>query len=158
VLQERRKNPRSQAVNLYAELAAKMRTLAVSARSREGAMEFERLAVLYDRLVPLGSATPFRPTWGGASFHFDRAAIAAIVPNTPGVYALWKSDGWIIYVGEGDDVQRQLLAHLAGDNEGITREAPTGFWLQVIPSHDQRAALLETWIRELTPRCNAVLA
>src|SRR5579864_6956629 len=140
---ERRTKSRSQAVNMHAERAAQLRTLAASAKSQQAAKEFERLAALYDRLVPVCAATPSRSMWRGASFRYERATVTAIAPNTPGVYALWKIDGWIIYVGEGADVQRRLLAHLEGDNECITREAPKGIWLEVIPSQDQRVARLE---------------
>jgi hypothetical protein len=138
---------------MYLEVAAKMRVMAAKAKSREAGVEFARLAVLYDRLAPLCAAIPKSSTWQGTSFHFDRQTVMAIAPNAPGVYALWRTDGWI-YVGECHDVQRRLLAHSEGDNARIAREAPKGFGFELIPKLDQRVARLEALIRELAPICN----
>jgi predicted GIY-YIG superfamily endonuclease len=140
-------------VSVYLEAAAKLRAQAATASSREARMEFERLAALYEKLAP-NSAGPPRPlAWQGIPFNYDRKTIVTVAPTAPGVYILWRTDRWI-YIGECLDLRDRLLAHMQGDNEWITREAPRGFGFELIPAAEQRAARREALIRELTPACN----
>lgn len=139
--------------SVYLEAAAKLRVRAAAAKFSEARAEFERLAALYERLAPLSAAPPFSSTWQGIPYNYNRETVTAIAPNAPGVYTLWSAARWI-YVGECTDLQRRLLAHMEGDNEWITREAPKGFGFELIPNADKRVARQEALICELRPACD----
>lgn len=142
----------SPGVSVYLVAAAKLRARAAAAKSRETREEFERLAALYEKLAPISASPPRSVAWQGIPFNYDRKTINTIAPSAPGVYILWRLDRWI-YIGECLDLRCRLIAHMEGDNERITREAPRGFGFELIPSADQRVARRQALIRELAPAC-----
>ena len=71
-----------------------------------------------------------------------------------GVYVLQAETTWI-YVGETENVQAQLLAHLDGDNMCITMHPTLTF------SYELLSPVIRKWrrddlIREYHPICNLV--
>jgi excinuclease UvrABC nuclease subunit len=83
---------------------------------------------------------------------FTNASILQNAPAWPGVYGLYKEGRWI-YVGETDDIQKQLLEHLAETGSCIKREAPTDFVYEIVDA-STRVARQAFLIRELSPPCN----
>jgi hypothetical protein len=80
-------------------------------------------------------------------YRFDRDSIVRFAPNAPGVYAIYR-EGRYLYVGEGQDIQRMLLAHIEGDNDCITRKHPTGFAFELVPDA-QRVSRRDILIAQL---------
>jgi hypothetical protein len=62
---------------------------------------------------------------------FRRSTIEAYAPNLEGVYGLLRH-GSFVYIGKGR-IKERLLAHNAGDNPCITRQAPTHFVYSMPP-------------------------
>lgn len=73
------------------------------------------------------------------------------VPGASGVYAVWN-ENQCLYVGETQDLQRRLLAHLQGDNECITRSRPTAFSFEPVPA-GLRGTRQNALIFQLRPVC-----
>ena len=74
---------------------------------------------------------------GRTGFTFNRADIL-LIPKQSGVYALYSRDKYI-YIGEGQDIQARLLAHLEGDNARITRMQPTAFQVEAVSAEERVA-------------------
>src|SRR5262249_34237741 len=71
-------------------------------------------------------------------------------PSESGVYALCDGDKWI-YLGESDNLQNALLAHLDPSTASyIDRASPTTFSFELHPA-DRRATRLRELIKELQP-------
>jgi hypothetical protein len=83
---------------------------------------------------------------------FKAAAIRREAPPSSGVYGLSNARGWI-YVGETDDIQARLLAHLEGPNPFAAHGAPTGFSFE-LSSPGQRIARQRQIIVEFDPPGN----
>jgi hypothetical protein len=91
--------------------------------------------------------------WLGNFFVFTPDTIARLAPAAPGVYVLWKRERWV-YVGATENIRRQLLALVAGENECVRREAPTDFGFEVIATPEHRNARCQGLARELAPACS----
>lgn len=82
---------------------------------------------------------------------FRRTTIEAYAPNLDGVYALLKN-GSYVYIGKGR-IRERLLAHNAGDNPCITRQAPTHF-LYSMPPTSEIDKVEKELIDHYDPPCN----
>lgn len=82
---------------------------------------------------------------------FRRSTIEAYAPNLEGVYGLLRH-GSFIYIGRGR-VKERLLAHNAGDNPCITRQAPTHF-VYSLPQTSQIDQIERQLIDHYHPPCN----
>ncbi len=92
--------------------------------------------------------------WGNTTnYWYNRASVLANTPAQSGVYAIFTAARWI-YFGEGQDIRARLLQHVNGDNECITKAAPTGFSFELVAGADKRLARQNALIRELDPACN----
>lgn len=83
---------------------------------------------------------------------FKAAAIRREAPASSGVYGLSNAREWI-YVGETDNIQARLLAHLEGTSTFLADGVPTGFSFELCPP-DRRVARQRRLILELDPACN----
>jgi excinuclease UvrABC nuclease subunit len=83
---------------------------------------------------------------------FTDFAIQATAPEKSGVYAIFEGHNQCLYVGEGEDVRKKLLAHFRGDVPCINRLAPKSFRFESIPE-PERAIRLAELQKELRPLC-----
>lgn len=83
---------------------------------------------------------------------FTAASVQKNAPSLSGVFGISSSREWI-YIGETDDLQRQLLEHLYENNTSLKARIPTGFTFEVCAAQD-RVARQGVLIRELRPVCN----
>lgn len=92
--------------------------------------------------------------WNSKTHPWNRGSILGSVPNLSGVYSIW-SDSQCVYVGETQDLQRRLLAHLEGDNPCIARSQPTAFSFEAVPA-GLRGTRQSALIFQLRPVCSEV--
>jgi hypothetical protein len=83
---------------------------------------------------------------------FKAEAIRRDAPPYSGVYGLSNALGWI-YVGETDDIQARLLAHLEEPNAFLAHGAPVGFSFE-LSSPSQRVARQRQIVLEFDPPYN----
>lgn len=86
---------------------------------------------------------------------FTETGILTNAPEAPGVYAICRDREWI-YIGESDNLRRQLLAHLKNTTGPIARSGPTTFSFEVVVHAELRVARQHALVLELHPRCNEV--
>jgi hypothetical protein len=92
--------------------------------------------------------------WAGTHvWPFTRNAILANTPNASGVYALWTGDT-LVYIGESNDILRQLLELLGNPKRCITKYVRLVFGYELVPTEAQRVARHDQLICELLPACN----
>ncbi len=92
---------------------------------------------------------PFRSCFART---FKAAAVLREAPPFSGVYGLSNARGWI-YVGETDNIQARLLAHLEEPGAFGLRGAPTGFSFE-LSSPGERVARQRQIILEFDPPGN----
>ena len=85
-------------------------------------------------------------------FSFTPVSIRQNAPPSPGVYALSNARQWVC-VGEADDVQAALRAHLSAPGTRLRAALPTGFTFELCQG-SMRRARVERLILELSPACN----
>ncbi len=73
-------------------------------------------------------------------------------PAASGVFGISSSREWI-YIGETDDLRRQLLEHLFEANTFLKARVPTGFTFEIC-APESRVARQSALVRELRPVCN----
>lgn len=78
---------------------------------------------------------------------FNATAIRAYAPPVSGVYGLSNARAWLL-IGESDNLQATLLAHLTD-----LREQATGFCCEMCPAH-ARARRQEQLVQEYHPEGN----
>jgi hypothetical protein len=93
---------------------------------------------------------PFRNCFARA---FKAAAILRDAPPSSGVYGLSNALGWI-YVGETDDIQARLLAHLEEPDSFPAYGAPTGFSFE-LSSPSERVTRQRQIVHEFDPPRNS---
>ena len=83
---------------------------------------------------------------------FTLDAINMYAPVTSGVYGLSNSREWI-YIGETDNIQASLLAHLKDHRTTLMKREPTGFVFEIC---DQtiRSSRQGRLVGEYIPSCN----
>jgi hypothetical protein len=83
---------------------------------------------------------------------FLKAAVQTYAPKTSGVYGITNAAEWV-YIGETDDIQAALLAHLQQSDTPEMKRLPTGF---VFESCDLsvRSSRQDRLVTEYQPFCN----
>jgi predicted GIY-YIG superfamily endonuclease len=90
------------------------------------------------------------------SYPFTEAGIATYAPRRAGVYGICNSLKWI-YIGESEDMEARLYAHLRGESDQsgcILRNGPTSYVFEICDGVTARLAREAALIRELHPSCN----
>lgn len=95
------------------------------------------------------------PFNAAAGYSFSEAGIATYAPRESGVYGIYNNNQWI-FVGESEDIEKHLYAHLRRASEQsycILSRGPTHF---VFDLGDEmwRKIREEGLIEELMPACN----
>jgi hypothetical protein len=83
---------------------------------------------------------------------FKSAAVLREAPPRSGIYGLSNALGWI-YVGETDNIQAQLLAHLEEPRSLVGYGVPTGFSFE-LSSPSERVARQRQIVLEFDPPGN----
>jgi hypothetical protein len=84
-------------------------------------------------------------------YPFTHRAVIEKAPKAPGVYAIFTSKRWV-HVGETDDIQQNLFAHLNEPSVCLRRFAPLSFSFESISAAD-RSAVLRALIAARNPAC-----
>lgn len=82
----------------------------------------------------------------------NSAAVHTYAPTTSGVYGISNAREWI-YIGETDDIQGKLLAHLRESDTSIMKRQPTGFVFEVC-DRASRPVRQNRLVGEYAPTCN----
>jgi len=83
---------------------------------------------------------------------FTSNAVHMYAPIASGVYGISNSREWI-YIGETDDIQSALLAHLDSTGTSLMKRAPTGFVYEVC-TRAKRPSRQDRLVFEYEPTCN----
>ncbi len=83
---------------------------------------------------------------------FSAVAIQMYAPLAPGVYGISSAREWI-YIGEADNIQSTLLAHLRESDTSLIKLRPTGFVYETCDGV-RRLARQNRLILEYEPTCN----
>ena len=83
---------------------------------------------------------------------FLKAAVQAYAPNTSGVYGISNASEWV-YIGEADDIQAALLAHLRQSGTPQMKRLPTGFVYELCDPA-VRSSRQNRLVSEYEPSCN----
>jgi len=85
-----------------------------------------------------------------------RALTAGVVykyaPAESGVYGVSNANEWI-YIGETDNIQGTLLAHLEHPDTSLMKRLPTGFVFEVCDP-ESRPVRQDRLVLEYEPTCN----
>lgn len=79
-------------------------------------------------------------------------SVRACAPAISGVYGISNAREWI-YIGETDNLQATLLAHLQELDTPLMKRQPTGFVFEVC-DHAGRPARQDRLVLEYEPSCN----
>ena len=83
---------------------------------------------------------------------FTSNIVHQYAPIASGVYGISNAREWI-FIGETEDIQGALLAHLETPLADLMKHLPTGFVFEVCPG-GHRPARQERLVREYGPSCN----
>lgn len=83
---------------------------------------------------------------------FLTLAVQTYAPNTSGVYGISNASEWV-YIGETDDIQAALLAHLRQADTPQMKRLPTGFVFEVCDP-TVRSSRQDRLVHEYEPFCN----
>jgi len=86
---------------------------------------------------------------------FTAMSVRKNAPALSGVYGLSSAQEWI-YVGHSDNIQGELLQHLAETSSARQDVHPTGFTFELCPP-ETRVARQDRLVRELEPIGNSGL-
>jgi hypothetical protein len=86
---------------------------------------------------------------------FTNVAVRNYAPVASGVYGLSNANHWI-YIGQSDNIQAALLAHLNEPDSKLMKLAPKGFVLETC-DRSNRIARLDRLITEYRPVYNQAL-
>jgi hypothetical protein len=95
------------------------------------------------------------PFNAAAGHPFSEAGVATYAPCEPGIYGIYSNQQWI-YVGESQDIEKSLYAHLHRQSEEsycILSRSPTHF---VFDLGDEMwgKTRVKGLVEELKPACN----
>ena len=79
-------------------------------------------------------------------------AVHTYAPTASGVYGISNARGWI-YIGETDNIQGALLAHLQQLGTSLMKRQPTGFVFEVCDGL-RRQDRQDRLVLEYEPTCN----
>ena len=83
---------------------------------------------------------------------FTSRTISEYAPAASGVYGISNAREWL-YIGQSEDIQGALLAHLQDSSTTLMKQAPTGFVYEVCAGAS-RAGRQERLVREYGPTGN----
>jgi predicted GIY-YIG superfamily endonuclease len=83
---------------------------------------------------------------------FTSRTINEYAPAAAGVYGISNSHEWL-YIGQTENINGALQAHLQDSSAALMKFAPTGFVFEVCAGGN-RPARQESLIREYGPTCN----
>ena len=83
---------------------------------------------------------------------FTARTVHEYAPVLSGVYGISNSREWL-YIGETEDIQGALLAHLQAPSTELMKSTPTGFVFEVCAG-GRRPARQDLLVREYGPTCN----
>jgi hypothetical protein len=83
---------------------------------------------------------------------FTAVAVRNYAPVASGVYGLSNAREWI-YIGESDNIQAALLAHLSDPESELMRLAPKGFVVEIC-DRARRLSRQDRLVGEYRPLCN----
>lgn len=83
---------------------------------------------------------------------FTAGGVQAYAPAASGVYGISNAEEWI-YIGETDDLQAELLAHLRDVRASLMRRQPTGFVYELCELA-RRPSRQDRLVMEFNPTCN----
>lgn len=83
---------------------------------------------------------------------FTATSVREHAPAQAGLYGITNAAEWI-FIGESENIQAALLAHLGEGNTELTRRAPTGFVYELC-MRGQRSVRQDRLVREYEPACN----
>jgi hypothetical protein len=95
----------------------------------------------FDKLIP-------RP--------FTAGAVQVYAPTVAGVYGISNAREWV-YIGQTDNIQGALLAHLRDVQASLMKRAPTGFVFEVCAGA-VRSTRQDRLVLEYEPICNRMSA
>jgi hypothetical protein len=84
--------------------------------------------------------------------NFSSDAVQTYAPGASGVYGISNAHEWI-YIGETDNIQSSLLAHLQEPGTRVMKREPTGFVFEVC-DQARRASRQDCLVVEYGPTCN----
>jgi hypothetical protein len=84
--------------------------------------------------------------------NFTPDAVHMYAPITSGVYGISNAREWI-YIGETNNIQSSLLAHLENHRTSLMKREPTGFVFEVC-DEARRSARQDRLVLEYGPSCN----
>jgi hypothetical protein len=84
--------------------------------------------------------------------NFTPDSVQTYAPLTSGVYGISNAREWI-YIGESDNIQGSLLAHLQKPHTPLLKRGPTGFVFEVC-DQARRSARQDRLVLEYEPTCN----
>ena len=82
---------------------------------------------------------------------FMSADVQTYAPIAPGLYGISNAREWL-YIGETDNIQAALLAHLRESDTPLTKRLPTEFVFEICV--ELRPARQDRLILECEPTCN----
>jgi hypothetical protein len=83
---------------------------------------------------------------------FTSNGVRMYAPAVSGVYGISNAREWI-YIGETDDIQAALLAHLQDLGASLMKRQPTGFVFEA--SNSLARSMRQDWlVLEYEPFCN----
>jgi len=83
---------------------------------------------------------------------FTSGGVQAYAPVASGVYGISNAQEWI-YIGETDNIQGALLAHLQDVRASLMQRQPTGFVYEVCELA-RRPGRQDRLVIEYNPTCN----
>ena len=83
---------------------------------------------------------------------FTSNSIRMYSPAAAGVYGISNAREWI-YIGDADNIQGALLAHLADLHTPLMKREPSGFVFEVCEGA-RRPARQDRLVKEYEPTCN----
>lgn len=83
---------------------------------------------------------------------FKPGSVQMYAPSTSGVYGISNAREWI-YIGQSEDIQGALLAHLQELDTSLMNRQPTGFVFEVCDGA-HRSMRQDRLVLEYEPTCN----
>jgi hypothetical protein len=83
---------------------------------------------------------------------FTQRSVREHAPAASGIYGISNALEWI-YIGETDNIQETLLAHLRESGTSVFLRQPTGFVFEIC-DRAKRPARQDRLILEYEPTCN----
>jgi hypothetical protein len=87
---------------------------------------------------------------------FSTFSVRNYAPVASGVYGLSNASQWL-YVGESDNIQAALMAHLSDPDSELMKLAPKGFVVEIC-DRSKRLLRQDRLVGEYKPVCNERLA